>query len=121
MKKEGVQKGACDYILLVSRKGFHGLALELKVEKTGKVSPEQKTMIQLLSDQGYFVCVAYGWDQAQIDGLEGRLADFNRDGTGEAFTAVVGPSSGGAQVTATLSFARGSGTTPVTLTFEPAQ
>lgn len=63
----------------------------------------------------------YGWDQAQIDGLEGRLADFNRDGTGEAFTAVVGPSSGGAQVTATLSFARGSGTTPVTLTFEPAQ
>jgi hypothetical protein len=62
----------------------------------------------------------YGWDQAQIDSLEGQLADFNRDGTGDAFTAVVGPSDDGARVTATLYFDRGSGTTPVTLTFEPA-
>ena len=56
----------------------------------------------------------------QIAGLEAELADFNRNGTGDAFTAVVGPSQGGAQVTATLSFYRGSGATPVTLTFEPA-
>jgi hypothetical protein len=62
----------------------------------------------------------FGWDVAQIDGLEGELADFNRDGTGDAFTAVIGPSEGGARVTATLFFDRGSGTTPVMLTFEPA-
>lgn len=63
----------------------------------------------------------YGWDRAQIDSLEDQLADFNRDGTGDAFTAVIGPSDGGARVTATLAFDRGSGTTPVTLTFEPAR
>jgi hypothetical protein len=61
----------------------------------------------------------FGWDQAQIDALDEQLAAFNRDGTGDAFTAVVGPSQGGAQVTATLYFDRGSGATPVTLTFEP--
>jgi hypothetical protein len=62
----------------------------------------------------------FGWDVAPIDGLEGDLADFNRDGTGDVFTAVIGPSEGGARVTATLVFDRASGTTPVTLTFEPA-
>jgi len=61
----------------------------------------------------------FGWDVAQIDVLESELADFNRDGTDDAFTAVIGPSEGGARVTATLIFDRGSGTTPVTLTFEP--
>ena len=63
----------------------------------------------------------YGWDQAQIDALDEQLAEFNRSGTGDAFTAVVGPSQGGAQVTATLYFDRGSGATPVTLTFEPGE
>ncbi|SFS17316.1 hypothetical protein SAMN04487846_3513 [Microbacterium sp. cf046] len=61
----------------------------------------------------------YGWDQAQIDALDEELADFNRDGTGDGFTATVGPSEGGATVTATLYFDRGSGSTPVSLTFEP--
>jgi hypothetical protein len=62
----------------------------------------------------------FGWDEAQMAGLDAELAEFNRDGTGDAFTAVVGPSQGGAQVTATLSFFRGGGATPVSLTFEPA-
>lgn len=61
----------------------------------------------------------FEWDQAQIAGLDAALAEFNRTGSGDAFTAVVGPSSGGAQVTATLSFLRGSGRTLVSLTFQP--
>jgi hypothetical protein len=61
----------------------------------------------------------FGWDQTQIDALDEQLAEFNRSGTGDALTAVVGPSTGGARVTATLYFDRGSGATPVTLTFEP--
>ena len=61
----------------------------------------------------------FGWDAAQIDALDDELAEFNREGTGESFTAVIGPSGGGARVTATLFYDRGSGTTPVTLTFEP--
>lgn len=73
MKAEGTQRGACDYVLFVPRQGYHGLAIELKVEKTGRVSPEQKTMIALLESQGYFVRVAYGWDQARqiIEGYMG--------------------------------------------------
>ena len=62
----------------------------------------------------------FGWDAAQIEGLDDELAEFNREGTGDSFTAVIGPSEGGARVTATLLYDRGSGTTPLTLTFEPA-
>ena len=61
----------------------------------------------------------FGWDESQIDGLDEELAEFNRTGTGDAFTAVIGPSEGGASVTATLFYTAGSGSTPVTLTFEP--
>jgi hypothetical protein len=61
----------------------------------------------------------YGWDQAQIDALDEGLAEFNRVGTEDVFTAVVGPSVGGANVTATLTFDRRSGGTSLTLTFEP--
>jgi hypothetical protein len=62
----------------------------------------------------------YGWDQAQIDGLEDELVAFNRTGSSEPFTAVVGPSTGGAQVTANLIFDPGSGLTALSLTFQPA-
>ena len=61
----------------------------------------------------------FGWDEAQITSLDEQLAEFNQSGTADTFTAVVGPSQGGAQVTATLTFDPGSGTTPVALTFEP--
>jgi hypothetical protein len=62
----------------------------------------------------------FGWDAAQIDALDGQLSDFNRDGGEDVFTAQVGPSGGGARVTATLTYDAASGITPVTLTFEPA-
>ena len=62
----------------------------------------------------------FGWDESAIAGLDEKLAEFNRTGDGDAFSATVGPSTGGAQVTATLSFDPGSGVTPLTLTFEPA-
>jgi len=61
----------------------------------------------------------FGWDQTQIAALDEGLAAFNRDGSGDRFTAVIGPSDGGARVTGTLVFDRASGVTPVTLTFEP--
>ncbi|MET0862430.1 MAG: hypothetical protein ABW091_15540 [Microbacterium sp.] len=61
----------------------------------------------------------YGWDATQIDGLDEALAEFNRSGEGDQFAASVGPSDGGARVTATLAFDRGSGLTSVTLLFEP--
>lgn len=62
----------------------------------------------------------FGWDETQIDDLDAALAEFNRTGTGDAFTAVIGPSDGGPSVTATLFYDSGSGATAVSLTFEPA-
>jgi hypothetical protein len=69
--------------------------------------------------RGSGLAARFGWDQAQIDALDEGLAEFNRSGTGDSYTATVGPSDGGAQVTATLVFIPGSGATPVSLTFEP--
>lgn len=63
---------------------------------------------------------ALGWDQAQIDALESDLAAFNRDGAGGTFTAVIGPSTGGARISGILEFHPGSGATPVTIAVEPA-
>jgi hypothetical protein len=62
----------------------------------------------------------FGWDNAQIDALDEQLSEFNRDGGEDSFTARIGPSGGGARVTATLFYDAASGITPVTLTFEPA-
>ncbi|MBK8127308.1 MAG: VRR-NUC domain-containing protein [Elusimicrobia bacterium] len=72
MKAEGVQRGACDYVLFVPRQGYHGLAIELKVAKTGRVSPDQKSMIELLKEQGYVANVCFGWDEARLV-VEGYL------------------------------------------------
>ena len=67
------------------------------------------------------LAATFGWEAAQIDALDGQLSDFNRDGGEDAFTAQVGPSGGGARVTATLFYDAASGIPPVTLTFEPAR
>ena len=66
MKAEGVQAGMPDYFLFVPRRQFHGLAIELKAPKTGRMSEHQKEIRALLEGQGYEFCVAFGWDEARI-------------------------------------------------------
>ena len=70
----GVRAGVFDYFLFVPRQGYHGLALELKVAKTGRVSPAQKEMMKILEAQGYVCRVCYGWGEARdaIDGYLGK-------------------------------------------------
>lgn len=61
-----------------------------------------------------------GWDAAQLDPLDEQLAEFNRSGQTETFTATIGPSTGGAAtVEATLVYDRASGAAPVVITFAP--
>lgn len=62
----------------------------------------------------------FGWDPAQIDGLDEQLAEFNRDGEGDSFTATIASDGGGATVTGVLVFDRASGITPVFVEFTPA-
>lgn len=71
---------------------------------------------------GYLQALApeFGWDASQLDGLDDDLAEFNRSGDQETFTATIGPSDGPARITGTLTFIRDTGATPVEITFEPA-
>lgn len=63
LKRMGVKSGVPDIVLPVSRKGFHGLYIELKKEK-GKVSDHQMEWLHKLNEQGYMAVVAFGFDQA---------------------------------------------------------
>ena len=63
LKRLGVKRGVPDIVLPVSRKGFHGLYLELKKDK-GKVSDQQKEWLLRLNQEGYMAVVAFGFDQA---------------------------------------------------------
>lgn len=64
MKSEGVKAGVPDLMLPVARSGWHGLFIEMKRTKGGKVSQEQKDWISYLDAQGYCAVVCRGWEAA---------------------------------------------------------
>lgn len=75
MKKTGTKAGVPDMFLPVARGGCHGLYIELKRQKGGRVSPEQTQWMDKLKHQGYRCAVCYGWLQARneiIDYLRGE-------------------------------------------------
>lgn len=75
MKKTGTKAGVPDMFLPVARGGCHGLYIELKRQKGGRVSPEQTQWMDKLKRQGYRCAVCYGWLQARneiIDYLRGE-------------------------------------------------
>lgn len=63
-RAEGVKSGVPDICLPAARGGYHGLYIELKRVKGGRVSPAQQGWISALRDQGYYACVCKGWDDA---------------------------------------------------------
>ncbi len=63
LKRKGVLSGVSDILILKSSKGRHGAAIELK-SKGGKVSPNQLTFLETLSEHGYFTAVCYSADEA---------------------------------------------------------
>lgn len=63
-KAEGVKAGVPDLFLPVPRGNNHGLFIELKRRKGGRLSPEQRVWIQNLQEQGYQAFVCYGWEEA---------------------------------------------------------
>lgn len=66
LKAEGVKPGVPDLCLPVPRGGYHGLFIEMKRQKGGVVSPEQKAWLQALNALGYRAEVCKGaaeaWD-----------------------------------------------------------
>ena len=77
LKAEGVRAGVPDMFLAVPRQNAPGLFLELKKQKGGRVSENQKTMHEALSQAGYPVCICRGWDEAKraIEDYIGRTHD----------------------------------------------
>ncbi|WP_350165775.1 VRR-NUC domain-containing protein [Algiphilus sp.] len=64
LKLEGVSPGVPDLFLPTPHNGSHGLYIELKRQRGGSVSAEQKAWHIELRAQGYEVVVAKGWEAA---------------------------------------------------------
>lgn len=65
LRLQGVKAGIPDICLPCARKGHHGLYIELKRRKGGRVSIDQKRMLAALREQGYEAVVCYGWEDAK--------------------------------------------------------
>lgn len=63
-KAEGVKSGVPDIFLPVARGGYHGLYIELKRQRGGKVSDTQRDWVKSLAEQDYLVHVCKGWEAA---------------------------------------------------------
>lgn len=81
LKEEGVKAGVPDIFLPVPRGGKHGLYIELKRRKYGRVSPEQLRWIEALMHEEYVCAVCYGWEMAR-DVIEEYLRGEDDDKTG---------------------------------------
>ena len=64
LKATGVKAGVPDMCLPVPRYPYHGLYIELKRRKGGRVSEKQSEWLQDLMKEGYKTCVCYGSDEA---------------------------------------------------------
>jgi hypothetical protein len=73
LKREGVKAGVPDVLLLVARGEYHGLAIEMKRQKGGVLSQNQKAWINRLNARGYKAVACRGAADA-IKTIEGYLA-----------------------------------------------
>ena len=60
----GVRAGVPDILLPVARGGYHGLWIELKRRRGGRVSDEQSGWLDALKRQGYACAVCHGLEVA---------------------------------------------------------
>jgi len=62
-KRQGMKAGFPDISLPVPKGKYHGLYIELKREKGGVLSPEQRGWLEALSRYGYQTAVCKGFDE----------------------------------------------------------
>lgn len=70
LKAEGVKPGVPDLCLPVPRAQWHGLYLEMKRERGGVLSPQQRWWLAELERQGYLV--------TRCNGREAAIAELER-------------------------------------------
>lgn len=56
LRSEGLTSGVSDMLLLLPRKGYHGLCIEFKTEK-GRQSDTQKQFQSMVESQGYLYVI----------------------------------------------------------------
>ena len=81
MVEEGLKKGVPDIFLPVVTEGFSGLFIEMKYGK-GRLSEEQTTYLNELTNGGYLCGVCYSFEQAKeliMDYLNSELDLSNPD------------------------------------------
>ncbi|MBQ6994982.1 MAG: VRR-NUC domain-containing protein [Lachnospiraceae bacterium] len=66
LKAAGMKAGVPDVCLPVSRKGYHGLYIEMKYGKN-TATAEQEDYMALLRQQGYKTAVCYGFEEAKTE------------------------------------------------------
>lgn len=67
LKAQGVRRGVPDIVLPVPRGGYHGLYIELKRRKGGRLSEDQAVWIDRLNRVGHRAVVCQGWDAARAE------------------------------------------------------
>lgn len=67
LKRQGVKAGVPDVFLPVPRGGYHGLFIEMKRKKGGRLSPEQRVWLDLLNRLGYRAVVCNGFEAARTE------------------------------------------------------
>ena len=76
LKDQGVKAGVPDLVLPVARGKHHGLYIELKRQKGGRLSEDQKKWLDELTEQGYLAVRCAGAEAAIKtieDYLRGRI------------------------------------------------
>lgn len=64
LRQLGLKKGVPDVFLPVARGGKHGLFIEMKRLKGGRLTEEQTEWRDKLREQGYAAEVCFGWENA---------------------------------------------------------
>lgn len=80
LKEEGVTPGIPDLTLAYPAKGYHGLYIEMKKQRGGRLSESQKDTLFRLQKAGYCVFVAKGMQEA-MDCIKTYLAGVQKDKT----------------------------------------
>ena len=65
LKAEGVRAGVPDIFLAWPSRRHCGLFIEMKKAKGGRVSENQKSLMEDLNKSGYLAVVCHGWTEAK--------------------------------------------------------
>lgn len=78
--RQGLKKGVPDICLPVARGGYHGMYIEMKRTKGGKLGDDQRQWLSALTQQGYYAVLCKGWEQAK-DEIAAYMSGRRKRGT----------------------------------------